>query len=128
MGDGFNELGERIEIRGLDQKRICPEIVSAIDVGGLAGGSEQDDGQPPQAGLLAYPREDFETRYARKLHVQQHANRRTASDHAILERGDGFVTIANDVQSRGNSCAIERKIHEHDVVGIIFDMKDFIFH
>ena len=51
-----------------------------------------------------------------------------AASLAGIYKLNNLIAIVDDMQPCCDSCATERQVHEHDVIGIIFDMKDFIFH
>lgn len=45
VSDGFDQLGKRVQVGRLHQKRIRSQIIGAVDIGRLAGRCEQYDRQ-----------------------------------------------------------------------------------
>src|SRR6266850_2886285 len=97
------------ELQRFDQKGIGPELIGAIDVHDISGGSEDNNAQGFKAGLTANPLEQFEAVHFWHFEIEKNEVREwkffaPGIFEVALEIGDGLLAVADNMEGIMDFC------------------------
>jgi hypothetical protein len=129
MADRLHELGELMEVGGLDMIGHDPEFMRALDVPWLSGRGQDDHPKFLVPRVVPEPFQDLKSRFHGKLEVEEHERRQWIESAIMvgafpLEVRHRFPSVPCDLDVVSHTRLLQPPPDEQNVVRIVLDHEE----
>jgi hypothetical protein len=121
-----HQINQFLVLEGLYQIGVCSQIVSAVDLGGLAGRTECDDEEAPESRLVANPLKSLESIHPGHFQIQQYegGDGILAAVQFGFKIANQFLAVANNVDFHMWRGGLEGALQKENIVDVVLSDQD----
>ena len=128
--EGIQHEAKLAKVERLAEKRIGPELVSAVDIFHPLGGRKHDHQHPAKAGLAANPVQNLKSILARHFEIEQQKSwewilRPVRKFAGAAEVSNYFVAMADQLQGALIADVLESTTEHEDVILTVVGEKNY---